>query len=105
MAKLVGSRSADYFRLDPIRLPATGADLINAAVFFFAAALSKGGLFRGVSLYRVPCGALDPCAADEMRARRGPPISAFDPLDASLMGARYLAVVSRGACIGEQGLF
>jgi len=35
---------------------------------------------------------------------RGPPISVLDPLDASLMGARYLAVVSRGACIREQGL-
>ena len=98
MVKLAGAKSSDYFCIDSIKLPATGADLINTAIDTFA----LDGSCRDVSLYLVdvPCRVDTPRSDDEVRARQGPPIGALDLLDVSMMGARFLAVVSRSACLG-----
>lgn len=94
MAKQVGSSGDDYCSLR-LNLPSRGSDLIEAAAYTFG----KKAPVLDLAVFRVRprSNVVNPSAADERCALRGPRISPQELLDESLEGARFLVVVSRGA--------
>ena len=97
MVKCVGERRDNYRSLPPLPLPAVGTHVIEAASHILREYLGtrEGPII--FTMYRVPVPrGVAAGAADEMIARRGPPLNPREPVDDSFEGARFLVVCSRG---------